>query len=155
MTPEMINNIIEINKKKAPMSFEEYYNKKLLEECKYFIENPNFSIKYCMVMTHLKRNIREMALKEYKQKWPYTPIIQKKSNSTNTNNNVSDNTNDAVIDNSKESIIDNDELVICDKESVISEFDIIDEESYSEVDNVQQVSNTELRRSSRLKNKSN
>ena len=68
MTPEMINNIIEINKKKAPMSFEEYYNKKLLEECKYFIENPKFSMKYMMVMAHY-HTLRQKTLEEYNKKY--------------------------------------------------------------------------------------
>jgi hypothetical protein len=56
---------------KAPMSFEAYYNKRFMEECKYFVENPKFSIKYAMVMSYLQKDIREKALKEYKEKWPY------------------------------------------------------------------------------------
>ena len=140
MTPEMINNIIELNKKKAPLSFEEYYNKRLVEECKYFLENPKFSVKYFIVWAILRQNIRDMALKEYKQKWPLAPIIK-------INN---------ELDSDKES-------VISDKESVISDYDIIEESNIIEedatcaldLDNVQSVSKTEVRRSSRLKNKSN
>ena len=147
MTPEMINNIIELNKKKAPLSFEEYYNKRLVEECKYFLENPKFSVKYFIVWAILRQNIRDMALKEYKQKWPLAPIIK-------INN---------ELDSAKELIIDAKELVICDKESVISDYDIIEESNIIEegatcaldLDNAQSVSKTEVRRSSRLKNKSN
>ena len=154
MTPEMINNIIELNKKKAPLSFEEYYNKRLVEECKYFLENPKFSVKYFIVWAILRKNIRDMALKEYKQKWPLAPIIKI--------NNELDSAKESVID-AKELIIDDKELVICDKESVISDYDIIEESNIIEedatcaldLDNVQSVSKKEVRRSSRLKNKSN
>ena len=147
MTPEMINNIIELNKKRAPLSFEEYYNKRLVEECKYFLENPKFSVKYFIVWAILRKNIRDMALKEYNRKWPLAPIIK-------INN---------ELDSAKESVIDAKELVICDKESVISDYDIIEESNIIEedatcvleLDNVQSVSKTEVRRASRLKNKSN
>jgi hypothetical protein len=147
MTPEMINNIIELNKKRAPLSFEEYYNKRLVEECKYFLENPKFSVKYFIVWAILRKNIRDMALKEYKKKWPLAPIIK-------INN---------ELDSANESVIDAKELVIDDKELVISDYDIIEESNIIEedatcaldLDNAQSVYKTEVRRSSRLKNKSN
>ena len=73
MTPDMIKHLNDL-KKKAPMSFEAYYNKRFMEECKYFVENPKFSIKYAMVMSYLRKDIREKARKEYKEKWPGSPI---------------------------------------------------------------------------------
>jgi len=73
MTPDMIKHLNDL-KKKAPMTFEAYYNKRFMEECKYFVENPKFSIKYAMVMSYLQKDIREKSLKEYKEKWPGSPI---------------------------------------------------------------------------------
>ena len=74
MTPEMLTKFNELRKKNKPKesipTYKEYYNKRFLEECKYFIENPKFSMKYMMVMTQLQKNIKEKSLKEYKEKYP-------------------------------------------------------------------------------------
>jgi hypothetical protein len=123
MTPEMINNIIESNKKKSPMTFEAYYNKRFMEECKYVSETPTFRMNYIDATTQLQQAIREMALKEYKEKWPLSPIIKI-----------------------------NNELGI-DNKSVISDYDIIDEDDtpsvHSEFEDLDQ-DQPEPRRSKRL-----
>ena len=78
MTPEMLTKFNEVRKKNKQTesipTYKEYYNKRFLEECKYFIENPKFSMKYMMVMGHLQKNIKEKSLKEYKEKYPGVPI---------------------------------------------------------------------------------
>ena len=115
-----------------------------MEECKYFVENPKFSMKYAMIMSYLQKDIREKALKEYKEKWPGSPIDQ----STNT-------IQIALPVQPLEQAHDT--------ESVISDYDIIEESNIIEedatcaldLDNAQSVYKTEVRRSSRLKNKSN
>ena len=48
LTPEVMNLINEQRKKNIP-TFEEYYNKRYLEECKVFLEKPKFSMKYIMI----------------------------------------------------------------------------------------------------------
>ena len=142
MTPEMIQNLNELKKKsenvKAPMSFEAYYNKRFMEECKYFVENPKFSIKYAMVMSYLQKDIREKALKEYKQKWPNSPIEQ-------LNNKF------PYIHNIKQKKKEN------DTESVSSDYDIIDEDDtqsvHSEFEELNNDTKPNIRRSKRLQNK--
>ena len=141
MTPDMAKKFAEIQKKKQlplkpPMTFKEYYNKMFLEEAKYFIENPKFSIKYAMVMAHLQKTIREKALKEYKEKYPGAPIDEP----------------DQIVEQFEELV--NDEVaevlsVDCDEtESVMSEYDIVDDPTiYNE-------EKTSVRRSKRLQNKS-
>jgi len=139
MTPEMINNIIESNKKKAPISFESYYNKRFMEECKYISETPSFRMNYIAVTTHLQKTIRDMALKEYKEKWPLVPIIKNKT--------------DLVIDNELDTELD--------KDSVISDYDILEEydvESVqSQIDNIEELQPPQppqpTRRSTRLRTK--
>ena len=130
MTPEMINNIIELNKKKSPMTFEAYYNKRFMEECKYVSETPTFRMNYIQVTTHLQQAIREIALKEYKEQWPLAPIIKI--------NNELDN---------KSVISDYDILEECDLESVKS-----DQISNSDQDQ-EELQPQPTRRSTRLKNK--
>ena len=158
MTPEMIKNLNDLKKKapnvKAPMSFEAYYNKRFLEECKYFIENPTISMKYAMVMSYLQKDIREKALKEYKEKWPGSVVTQ------------------PIQSIEKNKIAQQIKLVTHthteksqDTESVISDYDIIEEgdvDSVHSVNSEQSVSeelNSEpkpnLRRSTRLLKKSN
>jgi hypothetical protein len=149
MTPEMIKNIKNLKKKapnvkapnvKAPMTFEAYYNKRFMEECKYFVDNPKFSIKYAMVMSYLQKDIREKALKEYKEKWPfgmsghYSYTLQPLEQSQDT-------------------------------ESVISDYDIIDEDDAQSVHSAQSAfedlepkqipEQPNLRRSKRLLKNSN
>ena len=137
MTPDMIKHLNDLKKKapnvKAPMSFEAYYNKRFMEECKYFVENPKFSIKYAMVMSYLQKDIREKALKEYKEKWPGSPVSQSSQPSQ-------------PIETSK------------DNESVISDYDIIDDAqsvqsiNSEDLEPKQVPEQTNLRRSKRLKN---
>ena len=137
MTPDMIKHLNDLKKKapnvKAPMSFEAYYNKRFMEECKYFVENPKFSIKYAMVMSYLQKDIREKALKEYKEKWPGSPVNQNGQPSQ-------------PIETSK------------DNESVISDYDIIDDAqsvqsiNSEDLEPKQVPEQTNLRRSKRLKN---
>jgi hypothetical protein len=153
MTPEMIKHLNDIKKKvpnvkapnvKAPMTFESYYNKRFMEECKYFVENPKFSMKYAMIMSYLQKDIREKALKEYKEKWPGSPIDQ----STNT-------IQIALPVQPLEQAHDT--------ESVISDYDIIDEDDVNSVQSVQsefedlepEKVTTNLRRSNRLLKSSN
>jgi hypothetical protein len=134
MTPEMINTIIESNKKKAPLSFEAYYNKRFMEECKYVADTPTFRLNYIEVTTHLQQAIRAIALKEYNEKWPLVPIIK-------INNEL-----------------DTELIKELDNKSVISDYDILDEcdaESVqsvkSEVEELQPTIPSELpRRSKRL-----
>ena len=163
MTPEMIKNINDLKKKapnvkapnvKAPMSFEAYYNKRFLEECKYFIENPKFSMKYAMVMSYLQKDIREKALKEYKEKWPGS-IVNQPSQSIEKNK----------ITHQVKLVNHTHTEKSQDTESVISDYDIIDD---GDVDSVQSVNSEQsvseelhhesqpnLRRSKRLLKKSN
>jgi len=127
MTPEMIKKLNELKMKntpKPPLTYKEYYNKRFLEECKYFIENPKFSIKYMMVMSHLQKNIRTKTLKEYKAKYPGAPIDEEKPS------------------------INIEPVGGDDNESVISDYDIVD--NIDSLDNVKP-----LRRSQRIKNDKN
>lgn len=71
--PDVIKRMNEQNRN-IP-SFNDYFNKRYLEECKYFVENPKFSFKYMLFVSHLKENIKKMALKEYKEKYPGAPIL--------------------------------------------------------------------------------
>ena len=113
MTPEMAKKFAEIQKKKQQlpekptMTFKQYYNKRFLEEAKFFIENPKFSMKYMMMMAHLQKTIKEKALKEYKEKYPGYPIDE----------------NEIVI---KHENLDNDKSTQAGTESIMSDYDIID-----------------------------
>ena len=122
MTPEMINHLNDL-KNKAPMTFEAYYNKRFMEECKYFVENPKFSMKYAMIMSYLQKDIKEKALIEYNEKWP-----------------------GSLVSHSRQSV-----ETIKDNESVISDYDIIDENTINEDDVVSE--EKPLRRSKRLQTK--
>lgn len=138
MTPEVAKKLVELQRKhiKPPITFEEYYNKRFLEECKYFVENPKFSFKYMMVMSHLQKTIREKCLKEYNKKYPGAIELQKKNDNANTNasqDNVKTNNADATATDSVES------------ESINSDYDICDEITDS-IDST-------VRRSKRLINK--
>ena len=179
MTPEMIKNLNDLKKKapnvkapnvkapnvkapnvKAPMSFEAYYNKRFLEECKYFIENPKFSMKYAIVMSYLQKDIREKALKEYKEKWPGSPIEQSKDKNKITHQ-------VKLVNNSHTEKSQDTESVISDYD-IIEEDDIIDEDDVDSVHSDQSVNSDQsvseelnsepqpnLRRSKRLLKKSN
>jgi hypothetical protein len=139
MTPEMAKKFAELKKKnqklppKPTMTFNEYYNKMFLEEAKYFVENPKFSMKYMMVMTHLQKTIKERSLKEYQEKYPGAPIDEPKKMSTH----------DVEQDN-----IDQFEQV--EDGSVMSDYDVIDESTINEVNFVEEKT---LRRSKRLQTK--
>ena len=140
MTPEMAAQFAELRKrqkleqmeKRQPtISFNQYYNRRFLEEAKFFVENPKFSIKYMMVMTHLKQSIKEMCIKEYKQKYPGYPI----------------NENEIEIENEIENQgSDN------NPESIVNGYDIIDDVVTFD-DSVQNIEKPQLRRSKRLQNK--
>lgn len=113
MTPEMAKKFAEIQKKKQQlpekptMTFKQYYNKRFLEEAKFFIENPKFSMKYMMMMAHLQKTIKEKALKEYQEKYPGYPIDE----------------NELSIE---YEIPTSDKCTQTDTESVMSDYDIID-----------------------------
>jgi len=115
MTPEMAKKFAEIQKKKQQlpekptMIFKQYYNKRFLEEAKFFVENPKFSMKYMMVMAHLQKTIKEKSIKEYQEKYPGYPIDE-----LETINEVESTTND-------------DKCTQTDTESVMSDYDIIDD----------------------------
>jgi len=145
MNAEMAKKFVELQKKnnktKVP-TYQEYYNKRFLEECKFFVENPKFSMKYMMMMSYLQQTIKEKTIKEYKEKYPGHPMdtnIYKIAGANNANNANND---------------DND-----DNESVISDYDLIDdndshinEKDESEESN-EEIKPRQLRRSSRLKTK--
>ena len=176
MTPEMINNIIELNKKKAPMTFEEYYNKRFMEECKYVAETPTFRMNYIAVTTQLQNAIREMSLKEYTDKWPLSRIIKKESvicekeliidnNSFISDYDIIEESLDNIIEESRDNI-NYDVYDILDNEDTLENPNIIEDEDEDEDDTVieQPIKEDEvsrqcdlypIRRSSRLKNKLN
>jgi hypothetical protein len=140
MTPEITKKIAELQKKKLqptptkpPMTFNQYYNKMFLEEAKYFVENPKFSMKYMMAMAHLQKTIKERAIKEYNEKYPGAPIDEPKKMSTHD---------------VEQGIIDQFEQ--CETESVMSEYDVIDS---SIIDEDNFVEDKPLRRSKRLQTK--
>jgi len=153
MTPEMITKLNEIRKKKKPTelipTYKEYYNKRFLEECKYFIENPKFSMKYMMVMAHLQKNIKEKTLKEYKEKYPGAPInniyeIDQKNKSVQTDKTIQKLNNRAPYSRSIIQIPKNENKTLpkLDKPNII-DYDIID------------IPIKQLRRSERIKSKFN
>ena len=115
MTPEVAKKLVELQRKhiKPPISFEEYYNKRFLEECKYFVENPKFSFKYMMVMSHLQKTIREKCLKEYNKKYPGAIEEQQKKANPNVKTNNADATATATDAIESESI--NSDYDICDE----------------------------------------
>lgn len=128
MNAEMAKKFVELQKKnnktKVP-TYQEYYNKRFLEECKYFVENPKFSFKYMMVMSHLQKTIREKCLKEYNKKYPGAIEEQQKKAKPNVKTNSATNA--------------------IESESINSDYDICDEITESTDSNV--------RRSKRLINK--
>jgi hypothetical protein len=117
MTPEMVKKFSELQKKKTKqqlpekptMTYKQYYNKRFLEEAKFFVENPKFSMKYMMVMAHLQKTIKEKSLKEYKEKYPGYPLDELEP-----------------INEEVEST-PNDKSTQVDTESIMSDYDIIDD----------------------------
>jgi hypothetical protein len=97
-----------------------------------------------MVMTHLQKTIKERSLKEYKEKYPGYPIDEPKQISTHD-----DNVNEDKVDNVNEDKVDN--VNEDETESVMSEYDIIDENTISNELNF--VEDKPLRRSKRLQTK--
>jgi len=138
MTPEMAKKFAELRKKKnnlpekPTMTFTQYYNKRFLEEAKFFIENPKFSMKYMMVMAHLQKTIKEKSIKEYKEKYPGYPIDDNEKVIENEhvieNEQVIENElvieNEQVIENHK---MTNDKSSQTDTESIINDYDMIDD----------------------------
>jgi len=128
MTPEMAKNFSELRKKKnnlpekPTMTFTQYYNKRFLEEAKFFIENPKFSMKYMMVMAHLQKTIKEKSLKEYKEKYPGYPIDE-----VETINEVESTTNDEIETINEVESTNNDKCTQVDTESIMNDYDIIDD----------------------------
>ena len=88
VSPEMIK-FINQNKTKASSqsssipTFDEYYEKRYLEECKYFVENPSFSISNMIFVSKLRENVRRMALDEYKKKYPFSNFLFSLKNNRN------------------------------------------------------------------------
>ena len=131
LTPEMLNLINESRRKNIP-TFEEYFNKKYLEECKIFFEKPRFSIKSMIIMNQMREVVRNRCIKEYKELYPWASIEnQKKDTKNNT---------------SKNDTFDK-EFVILDKE-----LEIYEDENQNKDKNDDSI---QLRRSTRLKNKNN
>ena len=125
ITPEVLKYIY--SQKNIP-TFEEYFNKRYLEECKWYFEKPKFSIKYMIIMSNLRENLRKRCLEEYKKKYPYAPNIPT--------------TNSTPFFNFKK--VDNDE----DTKSEIGDgFEVI------ENNNLENKEAVKPRRSARLKNK--
>ena len=145
MTPEVAKKLVELQRKhiNTPITFEEYYNKRFLEECKYFVENPKFSFKYMMVMSHLQKTIREKCLKEYNKKYPGAIELQKKNDNANTNasqDNVKTNSSSATYATDTATATD-----AIESESINSDYDICDE--------ITESTDSTVRRSKRLINK--
>tara|TARA_B100001121_G_scaffold246813_1_gene222040 strand:- start:206 stop:610 length:405 start_codon:yes stop_codon:yes gene_type:complete len=82
MTPEMLK-FINSSKLESVPTFEEYFEKRYLEECKYLVENPKFSISHMIFASKLRENVRRMALEEYKKKYPLSQIILKSKSESN------------------------------------------------------------------------
>jgi len=142
MTPEMAKKFAEIQNKKQQltekptMTFKQYYNKRFLEEAKFFIENPKFSMKYMMMMAHLQKTIKEKTLKEYQEKYPGYLIDE----------------NELSIEYEKTT---NDKCTQTDTESVMSDYDILDDTNLETNNSYPSASSTveeqsTLRRSRRL-----
>ena len=82
MTPEMLKFINNSRLESMP-TFEEYFEKRYLEECKYLAENPRFSITNMIFASKLRENVRRMAMSEYKKKYPLSQIIIKSKSESN------------------------------------------------------------------------
>ena len=82
MTPEMLKFINNSRLESMP-TFEEYFEKRYLEECKYVVENPRFSISNMIFVSRLRENVRRIALDEYKKKYPLSQIILKSKSAPN------------------------------------------------------------------------
>ena len=82
MTPEMLK-FINNNRLESVPTFEEYFEKRYLEECKYLVENPRFSITNMIFASKLRENVRRMAMDEYKKKYPLSQIILKSKSESN------------------------------------------------------------------------
>ena len=129
--------------KKPEEDFDTYFNKRYLEEIKQFIEKPKFSMKYFMVMHYIRQTILEKSKKEYINKY-------------NLSADYFDNHKVDLTKTSKAYQVDN-----------TVETDIIKEinEEVNQKENLHQVleppsessseSKTHVRRSARLRNKSN
>ena len=127
-----------MNKEKKYTNFEEYYNKRYLEECKVFLEKPKFSMKYMMIMSHLREVVRNQCLKEYKQKYPWASIENQKNEIKNSDS------------------FDT-EFVILDKNETNLQNENENENNRIKSKKVTNSlkENTSIRRSERLKNKNN
>ena len=90
MTPEMLKLINNSRLESVP-TFEEYFEKRYLEECKFLAEHPRFSITNMIFASKLRENVRRMALDEYKKKYPLSQIILKSKSESNL---VKDNQSD-------------------------------------------------------------
>ena len=154
MNAEMAKKFVELQKKnnktKVP-TYQEYYNKRFLEECKFFVENPKFSMKYMMMMSYLQQTIKEKTIKEYKEKYPGHPM------DTNIYKIAGANNDDSISNDDNESVI-SDYDVIDDNESHINEKDESHESKeeikpVKKIDSTQTTQTKQLRRSSRLKTK--
>ena len=82
MTPEMLK-LINNSRVESMPTFEEYFEKRYLEECKFLAENPRFSITNMIFASKLRENVRRMALDEYKKKYPLSQIILKSKSESN------------------------------------------------------------------------
>ena len=82
MTKETLT-LINNSRLESMPTFEEYFEKRYLEECKYLVENPRFSISNMIFVSRLRENVRRMALDEYKKKYPLSQIILKSKSASN------------------------------------------------------------------------
>ena len=82
MTKETLT-LINNSRLESMPTFEEYFEKRYLEECKYVSENPRFSISNMIFVSRLRENVRRIALDEYKKKYPLSQIILKSKSASN------------------------------------------------------------------------
>ena len=82
MTKETLT-LINNSRLESMPTFEEYFEKRYLEECKYLAENPRFSISNMIFVSRLRENVRRIALDEYKKKYPLSQIILKSKSASN------------------------------------------------------------------------
>ena len=82
MTKETLT-LINNSRLESMPTFEEYFEKRYLEECKFLVENPRFSISNMIFVSRLRENVRRIALDEYKKKYPLSQIILKSKSASN------------------------------------------------------------------------
>lgn len=157
VTEEMVNKMKEAKNKKLNIpSFKEYYEKRYSEELKYFAENPRFSLKYMMIVSNLRKAVKTMALKEYKSKYPNSKIIDFDISLSKKTLEKKIKSNETI---SQESNIKWEQIPTPTPSDVSEvseiEYDMLDDEISNKENKENKEKVKPIRRSSRLKNKSN